>query len=108
MGEVRKSSTEEIRVYVLVELQPGKEGDFANDILRKGLVLDPKVERLDFVHGSFDFIIALKGKLRDIDSAIIEMRKSPHLQKTQTLICFEMFNWDWDQIKTKLNEEKSS
>ena len=103
---MRKSSTEEIRVYVLVELQPGKEGDFANDILRKGLVLDPKVERLDFVHGSFDFIIALKGKLRDIDGAIIEMRKSPYLQKTQTLICFEMFNWDWGKIKNKLNNQK--
>jgi hypothetical protein len=106
LGEVKKSSSEDIRVYVLIELQPGKEGDFANDLLSKGLILDSKVERLDFVHGSFDFIIALKGKLVDIDGLIIELRKSPYILKTQTLICFEMFNWDWDEIKTKLNEEK--
>ncbi|MBN1784166.1 MAG: hypothetical protein JW815_00305 [Candidatus Bathyarchaeota archaeon] len=107
MGEVRKSSSEDIRVYVLMEIQPGKEGDFANDLLSKGLILDSKVERLDFVHGYFDFIVALKGKLVDIDRLIIELRKSPFILKTQTLICFEMFNWDWDEIKAKLNEEKN-
>jgi len=106
LWEVKKLSSEDIRVYVLMELQPGKEGDFASDLLSKGLVLDSKVERLDFVHGSFDFIVALKGKLVDIDRLIIELRKSPYILKTQTLICFEMFNWDWDEIKTKLNEEK--
>ena len=99
-------SSEDVHVYVLVELVPGKEGEFGNEILSKGLVLDSKVERLDFVHGSFDFIIALKGKLKDIDSRIIEMRKSPYIRKTETLICFEMFTWDWEGIKRKLNEEK--
>ena len=99
-------SSEDIRFYVLVELQPGKEADFGNEILSSGLILDSKVERLDFVHGSFDFIIALKGKLKDIDRLIIEMRKSPYILKTQTLICFEMFSWDWDIIKSKLNKEK--
>ena len=106
LGEVKKSGSEDIRVYVLVELEPGKEGDFANDLLSKGFVLDSKVERLDFVHGSFDFIVALKGKLVDIDRLIIDMRQSPFIRKTKTLICFEMFNWDWDEIKAKLNEEK--
>ena len=99
-------SSEDVRVYVLVELQPGKEGDFGNEILSSGLLLDSKVERLDFVHGSYDFIIALKGKLKDIDQLIIKMRKSPYMLKTQTLICFEMFNWDWDKIKSKMKEEK--
>ena len=99
-------SSEDIRVYVLVELQPGKEVDFGNAILSNGLILDSKVERLDFVHGSFDFIIALKGKLKDIDRLIIEIRKSPYVRKTQTLICFEMFTWDWEEIKNKMNEEK--
>ena len=103
---VKKIGCEDIRVYVLVELQPGKEGDFANYILSKGFMLDSKVERLDFVHGSFDFLMALKGKLKDIDNLIMEMRKSPYVQKTQTLICFEMFNWDQSKIKDKLKEEK--
>ena len=98
-------SSEDIRVYVLVELQPRKEVDFGNEILSNGLILDSKVERLDFVHGSFDFIIVFKGKLKDIDRMIIEMRKSPYVRKTQTLICFEMFTWDWDKMKDKMNEE---
>ena len=99
-------SSEDVRVYVLVELVPGKEGEFGNEILSNGLILDSEVERLDFVHGSFDFIMALKGKLKDVDRRIIEMRKSPYIRKTETLICFELFTWDWDQIKNKINEEK--
>jgi hypothetical protein len=99
-------NSEDVRVYVLAELVPGKEGEFGNEILSNGLILDSEVERLDFVHGSFDFIIALKGKLKDIDRRIIEMRKSPYIRKTETLICFEMFTWDWEEIKSKLNEEK--
>jgi len=83
-----------------------KEGEFANEILSKGLILDSEVERLDFVHGFFDFIIVFKGKLKEIDLKIIEMRKSRYIRKTQTLICFEMFNWDWKKIKSKINEEK--
>ena len=98
--------SEDVRVYVLAELKPGKEGDFANEILSKGLVLDSKVERLDFVHGSYDFIIMLKGKLAEVDRTIIEMRKSPFINKTQTLMCFEMFSWDWDEITKKLNEKQ--
>ena len=98
-------SSEEIRVYVLAEIAPGKEGEFANEILSKGLILDSQVERLDFVHGSFDFIIVFKGKLKDIDRRIIEMRKSQYVRKTETLICFEMFNWDWEKIKNKLNTQ---
>jgi hypothetical protein len=99
-------SSEDVRVYVLVEIVPGKEGEFGNEILSNGLILDSEVERLDFVHGSFDFIMALKGKLKDIDRKIIEIRKSPCIRKTETLICFEMFTWDWEAIKSKLKEEK--
>ena len=98
-------TSEDVRVYVLVELEPGKEGEFANEVLSKGLIIDPKVERLDFVHGSFDFIIALKGKLKEIDRRIIEMRKSEYVRKTETLICFELFNWDWDEIANQTNKE---
>ena len=48
------------RAYVLLEIQPGKEKEFSEEILSKGLILDSKVERMDFVHGSFDFIIHLE------------------------------------------------
>jgi hypothetical protein len=100
-------SSEDVRVYVLVELEPGKEGDFGNEILSNGLVLSSKVERLDFVHGFYDFIIMLKGKLKEVDRTILKMRKSPFIRKTQTLVCFEMFTWDWDEISKKLNEDNT-
>jgi hypothetical protein len=90
------------RAYVLVEIQPGKEREFANEILRKGLILDSKVERMDFVHGSFDFVIMLHGTMADIDRRIMEMRKSPFVRRTETLICFEMFNWE--DLSGRLNE----
>ncbi|MEX2738309.1 MAG: hypothetical protein Q6356_004480 [Candidatus Wukongarchaeota archaeon] len=94
------------RVYVLVELQPGKEREFAEEILSRGMILDPKVERLDFVHGSFDFITMLYGTLEDVDRRIIEMRKSPYVRKTQTLICFEMFSWE--EMAKRVSEEENS
>ena len=82
------------RAYVLVEIQPGKEKDFSDEVLSKGLILDSKVERMDFVHGSFDFVIILRGTMKDIDAGVMEMRKSPFVRRTETLICFEMFAWE--------------
>ena len=40
-------SSEDVRVYVLAELVPGKEGEFGNEILSNGLILDSEVEKLD-------------------------------------------------------------
>ncbi len=80
--------------YVLVVLQPGKEQEFANEIISKGLILDSKVEKMDFVHGSFDFIVILTGTAYDIDRRILEMRKLPYVRRTETLIPFEMLNWE--------------
>ena len=94
----------DIRVYMLVELQPGTEREFAEEVLSRGLILDSKVERLDFVHGSYDFIIMLHGTMKDIDRRIIEMRKSPHVRKTETLICFEMFTWE--ELAKRVHEEE--
>jgi broad-specificity NMP kinase len=91
------------RAYVLVEIQPGKEKDFCDEVLSRGLILDSKVERMDFVHGSFDFVIVLRGAIKDIDARVMEMRKSPFVRKTETLICFEMFTWD--DLSGRLNEE---
>ena len=72
--------------YVLVEIQPGKEKEFSDEILSKGLLVDSKVERMDFVHGLFDFVIVLCGETKDIDARIIEIRKSPFVVRTETLI----------------------
>jgi hypothetical protein len=50
------------------------------------LFVDPEVERMDFVHGPYDFVIVLSGTTRDMDRRIIEIRKSPFIVKTETLI----------------------
>ena len=74
------------RAYVLVQIHPGKEKEFSNDILSKKLFVDPEVERMDFVHGPYDFVIVLSGTIKDMDRRIIEIRKSPFIVKTETLI----------------------
>jgi hypothetical protein len=38
------------------------------------------------VHGPYDFVIVLSGTTRDMDRRIIEIRKSPFIVKTETLI----------------------
>jgi hypothetical protein len=95
-------SSQESRVYVLVEIQPGKEKEFAEEVLSKGLVVDSKVERMDFVHGPFDFVMVLRGLLKDLDARVMELRKSPFVHRTETLICFEIFSWE--DISGRLNE----
>ena len=97
-----KSEDHIVRVYVLVEIQPGKEKEFADEALSKGLILDSKVERMDFVHGSFDFVVILRGTMKDIDLRVLEMRKSPFIRKTETLICHEIFTWE--DLSSRLGE----
>ncbi len=96
-------SSETGHAYVLVVLQPGKEQEFANEIVSKGLILDSKVEKMDFVHGSFDFIVILKGNTFEIDRRILEMRKLPYVRRTETLIPFDMLNWA--DVSEKMKEE---
>ena len=74
------------RAYVLVEIQPGKEKEFRDDISSRGLLVNSTEERMDFVHGAFDFVIVLCGAVKDIDRRIIDIRKSPYVTKTETLI----------------------
>lgn len=74
------------RAYVLVEIQPGKEKEFKDYILSRDLLANSQEERMDFVHGAFDFVIILRGAMKDIDRRIIEIRKSPFVVKTETLI----------------------
>jgi hypothetical protein len=81
------------RVYMLVAIQPGKEQDFADEVASLGLIRDPLVDKIDFVHGSFDFIITFSGAINDIDSRILKIRLLPYVQKTETLIPFQLFKW---------------
>lgn len=80
------AQNEGARAYILVEIKPGKEKEFKEDILSRGLLLSSKEERMDFVHGAFDFVIILSGAVKDVDRRIMEIRKSPFVVKTETLI----------------------
>jgi hypothetical protein len=79
--------------YVLVVVQPGKESEFQNEMSRK-MPSGAKVEKIDFVHGSYDFIIMLSGPMEEINQKIMDMRKLPYVRKTETLIPFGALNWD--------------
>lgn len=94
--------TSESRAYVLMEIQPGKEKEFTDYVMSKGLLKDINVERMDFVHGSFDVVVLLRGSMKSIDSRIMELRKSPFIRRTETLLCLEMYNWE--DISGRLNE----
>ena len=74
------------RAYVLVVIHPGKENEFKEEIMSKHVLTDSKGERMDFVHGIFDYVIILVGDVKDIDRRIIEIRKSPFIARTETLL----------------------
>ena len=96
------------RVYVLAMIQPGKEIEFANEIMTKGLAFSSKVERMDFVHGSVDFVIIFSGQKDEIDTWILEIRKLPYVRSTQTLIPFEMLKWEDVQANFKQFPEQKN
>jgi hypothetical protein len=78
---------------MLVAIQPGKEQDFADKVMSLGLIRDPLVDKIDFVHGSFDFIITFNGQMNDIDARILKIRLLPYVLRTETLIPFQLFKW---------------
>jgi hypothetical protein len=57
-----------------------------NKAINAEILMDSKEERMDFVHGAFDFVIVLCGAVKDIDRRLIEIRRSPFVVKTETLI----------------------
>ena len=95
-------NSEDYRAYVLIKVQPGKEKEFSDYVTSKDLPKDINVERLDFVHGSFDAVMILRGTMKNIDARIMELRKSPFVSSTDTLLCFETMNWE--DISGRLNE----
>jgi hypothetical protein len=85
-----------------MEIQPGKEKEFVDYVMSKGLLKDINVERLDFVHGSFDAVVLLRGTTKSIDARIMDLRKIPFIRRTETLLCLEIYNWE--EISGRLNE----
>jgi len=82
-------SSEYGSVYVLVTIQPGKEQDFVYEVGSDESFPDSRIEKMVFVHGSFDFIVMLTGNSYEIDRRILKMRKLPYVQGTETLIPFK-------------------
>ena len=96
------SKDDMVRVYVLVEVQPGREKEFMDEVLSRGLIRNSRVERMDVVHGSFDLVVMLTGAMKDVDARVIAMRKIPFVLRTETLISFGMLNWE--DLSGRLNE----
>jgi hypothetical protein len=94
-------TNENNRMYVLVAIKPGNEQDFADEIAKLGLIRDPAVDKIDFVHGSFDFIITFNGPMDEVDSKILEIRLLPYVLRTETLIPFKLFKWEERVMKQK-------
>jgi flavodoxin len=86
-------------VYVLVTVQPGKEQDFVYEFGSDESFLDSRIEKMVFVHGSFDFIVVLTGNSYDMDRRILKMRKLQYVQSTETLIPFK---WEIPKEAPKL------
>jgi hypothetical protein len=95
-------SSEDYRAYVLIQIQPGKEKEFADYVMSEGLSRGKNVERMDLVFGSFDAVVLLRGTMKTIDAKVSELRKSPLIRRTETLLCFEMFSWE--DVSGRLNE----
>jgi hypothetical protein len=95
-------SAEDYRAYVLIKVKPGKEKQFTDYVMSRDLARSVNVERMDFVHGSFDAVMLLRGTMKSIDARIMDLRKSPFVSSTDTLLCFETLNWE--DISGRLNE----
>jgi len=80
-------SSEEFRAYILISVLPGKENELTEYVTSKGILKDANSERMDSVHGTFDAIMILRGTWASVDARIMELRKSPSILKTQTLLC---------------------
>lgn len=87
-------SYEDNRAYILIEVEPGEEKEFTKYVKSKGLLKETNLERMDSVHGSFDVVITLRGTMKSIDARIMELRKSPSIRRTTTLVCAEMLDWE--------------
>ena len=73
------------RAYVLIEVEPGKEGS-----LTRELESVPTVECLDFVHGEYDFVAVLNGDFKKINETVVTLRRLPYVRKTVTLNAFHL------------------
>jgi flavodoxin len=85
-------------IYVLVTIQPGKEQDFVYEVGSDLSFVDSMIEKMVFVHGSFDFIVVLTGNSYEIDRRILKMRKLSYVLGTETLIPFK---WEIPKEKPK-------
>lgn len=72
------------RSYLLIEVEPGKE-EYVIPQLRR----TPSVSLVDFVHGEYDVVCVLEGDVKEVDKAVIEIRKLPHIRRTVTLTAFK-------------------
>jgi tRNA(Ser,Leu) C12 N-acetylase TAN1 len=69
-----------MRSYILVKIQTGKEESFFEKVKEvKNIV------QVDEVFGEYDAVLIFEGELKQMDEAIVQIRKIPYVRTTQTL-----------------------
>ena len=86
---MNQSVSRKQKAYILIRVQPGKEVE-----LYDGLKQIPNIVGIDFVRGSFDFIVLAEGTGNEVEKVVFEVRKLLHIISTETLTCFETLPWE--------------
>jgi len=83
-----KDSRHKQKAYVLIRVQPGREPELYDELKQI-----PNIVAIDFVRGTFDFVVIAEGEANEIDALVLRIRKSPYLVNTETMTVFETVPW---------------
>jgi len=78
---------------VLIELRPGKELEFYEEV-KDIQGVEKSLTYMDIVHGPFDAVMIIEADLKTLDALIMKVRGLPQVVRTETLMNFEIFSWE--------------
>jgi len=70
-----------VKAYMLIVTSVGKEHDVIKELKKV-----PGITSTDVVYGEFDIIVKIEGSLATVDRANAEIRKTPNVLRTVTLV----------------------
>lgn len=78
------------KAYILIRVQPGRELELYDELKQ---IEQPKIMGIDFVRGTFDFVVVAEGDSSGIDTLVLRIRRSAYVVSTETMTVFETFPW---------------
>jgi hypothetical protein len=76
-----------MRAYILVNIDPGNEKNIINgSAMSDGISSFAGVVQADVVYGAYDIVVVVEGEPKTIDETIMNIRKIPHVRKTESLL----------------------